>query len=88
MGKKADIQPWKKTCVLRPEIRERKLTASDFAIDLHKVINGGPGKVPFYCDPGQFFATTYTTQNLRQFCKVVLRRLAEESRTHSQHSII
>ncbi|MBW2343658.1 MAG: DUF499 domain-containing protein [Deltaproteobacteria bacterium] len=79
MSKKADIQPWKKTCVLRPEIRERKLTASDFAIDLHKVINGGPGKMPFYCDPEQFFATTYATQNLRQFCKVVLRRLAEES---------
>ena len=51
MGKKADIQPWKKTCVLRPEIRERKLTASDFAIDLHKVINGGPGKMPFLLRP-------------------------------------
>ena len=33
--------------------------------------------MPFYCDPAQFFSTTYATQNLRQFCKVVLRRLAK-----------
>ena len=77
MGKKADIQPWKKTCVLRSEIRERKLSASDFAIDLHQVISGGPGRKPFYCDPKQFFSITYATQNLRQFCKLVLQRLGE-----------
>jgi len=70
------IQPWKDTCKLRPEIRDRKLTASDFAVDLHKVVNGWPGEKPFYCDPKQFFSATYATQNLRQFCKVVLRRLA------------
>ncbi|HZT32813.1 MAG TPA: DUF499 domain-containing protein [Bryobacteraceae bacterium] len=70
------IQPWKDTCKLRPEIRERKLTASDFAVDLYKVVNGWPGQKPFYCDPVQFFSATYATQNLRQFCKVVLRRLA------------
>ncbi|MFH1491328.1 MAG: DUF499 domain-containing protein, partial [Pseudomonadota bacterium] len=79
MGKKADIQPWKKTCVLRSEIMDRRLTSSDFAIDLHRVISCGPGKRPFYCDPEQFFSITYATQNLRHFCKVVLRRLAEES---------
>ncbi len=77
MSKPSVIQPWKKACALRPEIRDRKLTASDFAIDLHKVINGWPGEKPFYCDPAQFFATTYATQNLRQLCKVVLRRLAK-----------
>ena len=70
------IQPWKETCKLRPEIRDRKLTAGDFAVDLHKVVNGWPGEKPFYCDPKQFFSATYATQNLRQFCKVVLRRLA------------
>jgi hypothetical protein len=79
MSKQSVIQPWKATCDLRPEIRDRKLTASDFAIDLYKVINGWPGEKPYYCDPVQFFSTTYATQNLRQFCKVVLRRLAKES---------
>jgi hypothetical protein len=72
--------PWKKTCALRAEIRERHLKASDFAVDLHKVVNGWPGGArPFYCDPSQFFSTTYATENLRQFCKVVLRRLAKEN---------
>jgi hypothetical protein len=79
MSKQSVIQPWKATCDLRPEIRDRKLTASDFAVDLYKVINGWPGDMPFYCDPVQFFSTTYATQNLRQFCKVVLRRLAKVS---------
>ena len=78
MSKQSVIQPWKNACDLRPEIRDRKLSASDFAVDLHKVINGWPGNTPFYCDPVQFFSTTYATQNLRQFCKVVLRRLAKE----------
>lgn len=74
------VQPWKKTCELRDEIRERHLKASDFAVDLHKVVNGWlGGPTPFYCDPAQFFSTTYATENLRQFCKVVLRRLAKEN---------
>ena len=79
MRKPSIIQPWKKTCVIRQEIRDRKVTASDFAVDLQKVIGGGPGTKPFYCDPDQFFATTYATQNLRQLCKVALRRLAKVS---------
>jgi hypothetical protein len=77
VSKQSVIQPWKATCDLRSEIRDRKLTASDFAVDLYKVIHGWPGDMPFYCDPLQFFGTTYATQNLRQFCKVVLRRLAK-----------
>jgi hypothetical protein len=76
MSKSFTILPWKETCILRKEIKERTLTASDFAIDLHKVTFGGPGGKPYYCDPVRFFSTTYATQNLRQFCKVVLRRLA------------
>jgi hypothetical protein len=79
MNKVSVIKPWSKTCSLRPEIRQRNLTASDFAVDLHKVVNSSPGDSPYYCDPVQFFGTTYATQNLRQFCKVVLRRLAKES---------
>ncbi len=77
MSKSFTILPWKETCILRKEIKERTLTASDFAIDLHKVTFGGPGEKPYYCDPARFFSTTYATQNLRQFCKVVLRRLAK-----------
>src|SRR3972149_3503621 len=76
MKKSSVIEPWKEVCTLRREIRERMLTASDFAIDLHKVIFGGPGEKPYYCDPVRFFSTTYATQNLRQFCKAVLKRLA------------
>jgi hypothetical protein len=79
MKKTSVILPWKETCQLRPEIRNRKLTASDFAIDLHQVLMGGPGKLPYYCDPVQFFSTTYATDNLRQFCRVVLRRLAKQN---------
>lgn len=36
------------------------------------------GALPFYCDPVQFFATSYATANLRDFCRAVLRRLAGE----------
>jgi predicted AAA+ superfamily ATPase len=78
MSKTFTIQPWSKTCILRKEIRERTLTSSDFAIDLHKVTFGTSGPKPYYCDPAHFFSTTYATQNLRQFCKVVLKRLAGE----------
>src|SRR5260370_17779438 len=79
MNKTSVASPWKVACELRREIRDRRLTASDFAIDLHKFINGWLGEKPYYCDPEQFFSTTYSTQNLRQLCKVVLRRLAKLS---------
>jgi len=79
MSKSAIILPWKKTCSLRPEIHTHELTASSFAVNLHQVIHGSSGKKPFYCDPVKFFETTYATENLRQFCKVVLRRLAGET---------
>lgn len=78
MSKASLIEPWKKICTLREEIRNRQLSASDFAVDLHKVIHSTAKEKPFYCDPEQFFRTTYATQNLRQFCKLVLRRLAAE----------
>jgi hypothetical protein len=76
--KEGVVEPWKQTCELRPEIRQQQLTLADFAIDLHKVVHGWPGTRPYYCDPERFFSTTYATQNLRQFCKVVLRRLAKQ----------
>ena len=79
MSKPAVIVPWSKACRLRQEIKQRSLTTSDFAIDLHRVVFGGRGDKAYYCDPVKFFETTYATQNLRQFCKVVLRRLAGAS---------
>ena len=64
---------------MRQEIRDRELGEADFAVDLNKVIFGVPGgTLPFYCDPVQFFATSYATANLRDFCRAVLRRLAGE----------
>lgn len=76
---KSVIVPWKKPCKLRQEIRDRELGEADFAVDLNKVIFGVPGgTLPFYCDPVQFFATSYATANLRDFCRAVLRRLAGE----------
>ena len=77
MSKAAVIQPWKKVCILRKEIRERELKLEDFAVDLFLIVNrSSGGAVPFYCDPDQFFATTYATENLRKFCAGVLARLA------------
>jgi hypothetical protein len=76
---KSVIVPWKIPCKLRQEIRDRELGEVDFAVDLNKVIFGVPGgPLPFYCDPAQFFATSYATANLRDFCRAVLRRLAGE----------
>lgn len=76
MSKATAIQPWKKVCKLRKEIRERALKAEDFAVDLYLIVNRPPSGGPFYCDPDQFFATTYATENLRKFCAGVLARLA------------
>lgn len=76
MSKANVIVPWKTACTLRKEIRERQLKEEDFAVDLFRIVNRPPGKQPFYCDPDQFFATTYATENLRKFCSGVLRRLA------------
>jgi uncharacterized protein len=80
MSKQSVILPWKNTCVLRQEIRDRELGEADFAVDLNKVIFGVPGGTPpFYCDPVRFFAMSYATANLRDFSSAVLRRLVGKS---------
>ncbi|MGD0265018.1 MAG: DUF499 domain-containing protein [Candidatus Methylomirabilota bacterium] len=77
MSKAAVIQPWKKVCFLRKEIRERVLKLEDFAVDLFLIVHrSGDDGGPFYCDPDQFFATTYATENLRKYCAGILARLA------------
>jgi hypothetical protein len=73
------IKPWKQTCLLRPEIRAQELTAQDFAVDLFRVMHREPGEKAFYCDPKNFFSSTYATPNLQQFCRVVLRQIANAS---------
>lgn len=78
MSRKSTIEPWKKVCELRKEIRERQMKEDDFAVDLFRIVQRPPGKQPFYCDPDQFFATTYATENLRKFCTGLLRQLAGE----------
>jgi hypothetical protein len=75
-SKPSVIFPWKKACTLRKEIRERQLKQEDFAVDLFLIVNRPPSGGPFYCDPDQFFAITYATENLRKFCSGVLTRLA------------
>jgi len=70
------IYPWKKACTLRREIRERELKQEDFAVDLFLIVNRPNSGGPFYCDPDQFFAITYATENLRKFCSGILARLA------------
>jgi hypothetical protein len=73
------MKPWKQTCKLRPEIRAQELSPQDFAVDLFRVMHREPGEKAFYCDPKNFFSSTYATPNLQQFCRVVLRRIAGES---------
>ena len=48
----------------------------DFAVDLFLIVNRPASGGPFYCDPDQFFAITYATENLRKFCSGILARLA------------
>jgi hypothetical protein len=79
MAKATPIQPWKKVCRLRKEILERELKLEDFAVDLYQIVNRKKNGGPFYCDPEQFFATTYATENLRKFCSGILARLAGRS---------
>ena len=75
-SKPSVIFPWNKACTLRKEICERELKQEDFAVDLFLIVNKPASGGPFYCDPDQFFAITYATENLRKFCSSALARLA------------
>jgi len=70
------IESWKRVCVLRKEIREGHMRQQDFAVDLYQIVNPPAENRPFYCDPDEFFAITYATENLRRFCGAVLGRVA------------
>lgn len=67
--------PWHKVVSLRDDLRSGELSLAVFAADLYDV-QMKKGRRPIYEDPGQFFALTYPTYNLRELAKDVVLRLA------------
>lgn len=67
--------PWHKVVTLRADLRSGDLALNQFAADLYEVLRQN-GKRPIYEDPGQFFALTYPTHNLRELARDVILRLA------------
>ncbi len=65
--------PWHRVVRLRDDLRSGGLALSIFAADLYDVAMGKGRSV--YLDPGEFFALTYPTLNLREMVKDVLLRL-------------
>lgn len=71
---KSPYTPWHQVVTLRDDLRSGDLALSIFAADLYDVAMGRGRSV--YRDPGEFFALTYPTFNLREMVKDVLLRLA------------
>lgn len=67
--------PWHKVVSLRDDLRSGELSLAVFAADLYDV-QMQKGRRPIYEDPGEFFALTYPTYNLRELSKDVVLRLA------------
>ncbi len=72
--KKTSTTPWHEVVTLRDDVRTGELTLATFAADLHDVALGRGRRV--YQEPGEFFALTFPTYNLRELCKDVVLRLA------------
>ncbi len=70
--------PWHQVVALKPELRTRELSLSQFAADLHEVVSQA-GRRPLYEDPEKFFALTYPTFALRDLARDVAARLAGRS---------
>jgi hypothetical protein len=62
---------------LRDDLKSGELSLAVFAADLYAVAMGEAR--PVYQDPGEFFALTYPTFNLRELAKDVVTRLAGKS---------
>jgi predicted AAA+ superfamily ATPase len=60
-------------CVPKPDVLAGRVTESEFAADLAKVLNGSAGES--YQDPVRFFANTYPTEGLRNLLWNVCNRL-------------
>lgn len=70
-------KPWHKVVQLRADLKSGELSLAVFAADLYDVVMGRARKV--YADPGEFFALTYPTFNLRELAKDVVTRLAGQN---------
>jgi predicted AAA+ superfamily ATPase len=91
-------KPWHEVVTLRPDLASGELSLQQFAADLYEVMMQ-TGKRPVYEQPGNFFALTYPTLNLREFVREVALRLAGKNdkavrqlaltygggKTHSNH---
>lgn len=74
---KPTVKPWHEVIHLRADIRTAELSLKAFAADLYDVMLGrNPG---VYHDPGEFFALTYPTVQLRDLARDVAWRLAGKS---------
>ena len=67
-------KPWHKVVELREDLKSGELSLAIFAADLYAVIMAKAR--PVYQKPGEFFALTYPTFNLRELVKDVVLRLA------------
>jgi len=67
--------PWHKVVQLRDDLKSGELSLAAFAADLDDVALRR-GKRRVYEDPGEFFALTYPTYNLRELARDVVLRLA------------
>ena len=73
-GPKLPWTPWRDVVSLRDDVRTGELSLAEFAADLYDAKMGRGRRV--YSDPGEFFALTYPTSNLRALAKDVVLRLA------------
>ena len=71
-------KPWHEVVQLRDDVRSGELSLAVFAADLYDVVMQ-KGRRPVYEQPGEFFALTYPTLNLRELVKDVALRLAGRS---------
>ena len=71
-------QPWHKVVQLRDDLKSGELSLAVFAADLYDVVMQ-KGQRPVYERPGEFFALTFPTYNLRELVKGVAQRLAGRS---------
>lgn len=74
---RAPWKPWHKVVRIRDDLKSGELSLAIFAADLYDVTMGRAR--PVYQDPGEFFALTYPTFNLRELAKDVVLRLAGRS---------
>ena len=78
MTTQSSRKPWHEVVQLRDDLKSGELSLAVFAADLYDVVMQ-KGQRPVYEHPGEFFALTYPTYNLRELVKGVALRLAGRS---------